>query len=173
MTCPKSPRRGATLVEMIVGCALFTVFMMLSVGMFSELTQAVKKEQNPAESLQEGRLAVLRLARHLRNCQSMVQPKIFAFLIQPTDQMMLRDQALGKTVEISLADQRLRETTYPLDYNPLTPGNTTPLKQQILCRAQNLRLESGGYQYPTRVSVELTLLDGRKVRAVTNFREAL
>lgn len=154
-------------------CALFSVFMMVAMGLFEGMTLTVKREQNPAQRMAEGRLGALAVARRLRDCQAMVRPSLRELLDTPSQRFMLRDVTKQKTVEFQVRDDVLFETYYPWLYNPDKPGLDLPEKGQRLASASSLRLISGGWRYPTRVTVELTLTDGRPVIVVTNFREAI
>lgn len=165
--------RGATLAELIVSCLLFSVFTTVALGLFSGMTRTVRREQQPAERLAEGRVAALKVARRLRNCEALVRPPLRELLGQPTSMAMLRDGVLRKTVEWKIDHGVLCETFYPYLYNPLHPGQALPEKGLRLCSARSFMLKSGGVAFPTRVTIEIVLSDGRAVRAVTNFREAI
>lgn len=165
--------RGATLAEMIVSCALFSVFMMVALGLFSSMTTTVRREQQPGERLTEGRLAALKVAQRLRNCNAFVKPTLREALTTPCESLMLRDPMRDRTVEFRLQNEVLTESYYPLLYNPNKPGEVKPEKGLRLCGASSFRLVSGGYEHPTCMTIEIVLTDGRLVQAVTNFREAI
>lgn len=147
--------------------------MVISTGMFADMTRVVRREQTPAEQLLAGRLASLKVCRRVRNCKGLITPSIKTFLSEPTESMMLRDRVAGKTVDYRVVNGQLTETLYPLDYDPTKPQNFKPTKRRTLGQARALKITSGGYAHPTRVSVEVTLPDDRVVRCVTNFREAI
>ncbi len=166
-------RRGATLIEMMVSCGLFSVFMVVSVGLFTSMTRVVSKEQQPAERLAEARVAALTIARRFRNCSAFVKPSLWQVVQHPTDRLMLRDGVLEKTVEFELVNGVLRETYYRADYDPAKPKTTEPIKSLRLTEARSFRVVGGGIAHPTRLTIELTTTDDRTVRAVTNLREAI
>jgi hypothetical protein len=165
--------RGATLAELLIVCALFSVFMTVSVGLFTSMTRVVGREQKPVERMMQGRVAVLKIARRIRNCNGLVAPKLRQLLDTPTDSLMLKDQVLAQLVDIHIDNGILRETYYPLHYDPESPQDIKPFKIRRLTPARSFQISSGGVQHPTRIVVEITLADGREVRAVSNFREAL
>lgn len=165
--------RGHTLVETLVSCVLFSVFMMVALGLFTGMTRTVHREQTPAERLLEARTAVWKCARQLRNCQALIRPGLRELLFEPSSALMLRDQVRSRTVELKVIDETLTETYYSVFYNPLVPGQERSRKGLRLCAARSFEVRSGGLQHPTRLDLRLTLPDGRMVRAVTNFREAL
>lgn len=165
--------RGTTLSELIVSCMLFSVFTTVALGLFSGMTRTVRREQQPAERLAEGRVAALKIARRLRNCEAMLRPSLRELLGQPSSTVMLRDGVLRKTVEWKVEREVLYETSYPYLYNPLDPGEARPEKGLRLCGARSFVLSSGGISFPTRMSIDIVLSDGRTVHAVTNLREAI
>jgi hypothetical protein len=165
--------RGSSLAETIISCALFSVFMVVALGLFNGMTKVVKHEQQPAERLTEGRLAALAVARRLRNCQGFVRPTLREVLAAPSEALLLRDVVKERTVELKVDNEVLFESYYPFLYDPLKPGHTAPEKALRLCGARSFRLVSGGFEFPTRVTVEIVLTDGRLVQAVSNFREAI
>jgi type II secretory pathway pseudopilin PulG len=167
-------QQGASLVEVMVSSALFSVFMMVALGLFTGMTTTVRREQQPGERLAEGRLAALAVARRLRNCQALIQPPLKDMILgASTDRLMLRDVAAQKTVELKLENTVLSESYYPFLYNPLKPDGVKPEKGLRLTSARSFQVTSGGVEFPTRVTVEIVLTDGRLVQAVTNFREAI
>jgi hypothetical protein len=147
--------------------------MMVSLGLFSNMTRVVGREQKPAERLLEGRIASLTVARRIRNCQGFVAPSFREFLGQPTDALMLRDGVLGKTVHINVVDGILGETYFSPDYDPKFPDNFKPIKRVRLTPVASFQVTSGGISQPTRIIVDITLPDKRSVRAVTNLREGI
>lgn len=167
-------KKGTTLAELLVGSVLFTVFMGISVSLFSSVTKLVSKDQGPSEQLLEGRVAVLKICQRLRNCRAMVEPPMNDLIFNSTPTLLLRDRVLGRTVRIEIQEGVLRESHYPLDYDSeAATDEVVPLKQLRLAPAHEFRVSGGGMKHPTRLVVSLTLADGRQVRATTNLREAL
>lgn len=167
-------RRGHTLVETLVSCVLFSVFMMVALGLFSSMTRTVRREQTPAEQMLEGRLAVWKCARRLRNCSALVRPTLPELLFTPASApILLRERIPRRTVEFVVLDGTLFERYYSGFYDPLDPGTEKPSKGLRMCAARSLEMRSGGAEFPTRLDLRLVLPDGRMVRAVTNFREAI
>lgn len=147
--------------------------MVISTGLFADMTRVVRREQTPAEQMLEGRLAALKVCRRMRNCKALITPAIKTFLSEPTDTLMLRDAVAGKSVDYRVINGQLTETLYPLDYDLTKPQEFKPIKRRTLGPAKTIKITSGGFAHPTRVSVEVTLPDDRVVRSVTNFREAI
>jgi hypothetical protein len=166
-------RAGHTLVEAIVSCALFSVFMLVALGLFTGMTRVVRKEQTPAEKMLEARLALWGSARRLRDCQALVRPSLRELIFQPTSALMLRDQIRGRTVELKVMDETLVEVYYSVFYDPFNPGEELPRKALRLCDARSFEVRGGGLAHPTRLDLRAVLPDGRLVRVVTNFREAI
>lgn len=163
--------RGSTLAELVVGCALFSVFMLVSLGMFTGMTRVVQTEQQPADKLLEARTNLLHVAQRIRNCEHMIEPRFRSFLTEDTDRLLLRDGVLQKTVLLEIEDGVFKETFYPLDYDPSRENE--PTDENWLGEAQKFSVTSGGWEHPTRVTIRLTTADGLELKAVTNFREAL
>lgn len=165
--------RGSTLVEMTIACALFAIFMVVSLGMFKDMTRIVSKEQGPAERTLEARSAALKVARRIRNCRSLLTPDTWTFLQRDCQTMLLQDRVLNKIVRLELENGVLSETYYPLSYDPEFPERVKPTKKLYLTQAESFRLKSGGVEFPTRVTVEIVTPDNETITAVTNFREAI
>jgi hypothetical protein len=167
-------RRGSSLIEMVVCCALFAIFMMVALGLFTGMTRVVHREQEPGERMLEARLAALVVARRLRNCQALVRPTLRELLEGRTaQQLTLREQNRGRTIELAVQDQVLAESYFSTFFDPLDPKDEKPRKALRLCSARSLRISSGGMKHPTRVAVRIDLTDGRTVEVVSNFREAI
>ena len=165
--------RGSSVAELIVACGLFSVFMLVSIGMFTGMTKVVRSEQQPAEEMLEARVALLRVTQRVRNCESFVAPKFRELLYHPTNQVLLRDQVLQQAVQLLIEDDSLMETKYPLDFDPTRPTEYKPLDKKQLTPAREFSMTSGGLEFPTRITIKIVMLDGRAVQAVTNLREAL
>jgi hypothetical protein len=163
--------RGSSLAELIVACGLFSVFMVVSIGMFTGMTRVVRTEQKPSERLLEARLALLQVTQRIRNCEAFITPKFRQILYQPTDQIILRDGLLQRAVRLVVEKNALVETQYAIDYDPTKVDEYKPLGQKHLMPASAFTLTSGGVENPTRVTISIVMLDGREVKAVTNFRE--
>ncbi len=161
------------MAEMVVACGLFSVFMVLSIGLFVSMTRLIGREQKPAELLSEGRTAALAVARRLRNCQAFVEPTLWQVLQDPTDRLLLRDSVFGRTVEFQISHGILTETYFPIDFDPKFPERFKPFKSRRLTAAKSFLISSGGVPHPTRLAVDITLSDEQKVRVITNLREAI
>jgi hypothetical protein len=163
--------RGSTLAELVVGCALFSVFMLVSLGMFTGMTRVVTTEQHPADRLLEARTTLLHVTQRVRNCEHLIEPRFRTLLTENTDRLLLRDGVLQKTVLLKIEDGVFKETFFPLDYD--SSRENKPLDENWLVEAQRFSVTSGGWGNPTRVTIRLTTADGLELKAVTNFREAL
>ena len=121
--------RGATLVDMVISCALFGVFMTVAIGLFTGMTKVVRREQKPAERLMEARVAVLKICRRIRNCREMVSPSLRELLVEgDRSVIILRDRVKRRTVKLEVADGLLTETYYPLDYDHKRADQFKPVK---------------------------------------------
>ncbi|MCA9781552.1 MAG: hypothetical protein KC800_32765 [Candidatus Eremiobacteraeota bacterium] len=164
-------RNGSTLAELVVACALFSVFMVVSIGMFTGMTKIVRTEQQPADRLLEARTALLHVVQRIRNCEHLVEPAYRSFLTRETNSLLLRDSVLQKTVHLRIEEGAFKETFFSLDYDP--DRENEPLDENWLIEARDFSVVSGGWQYPTRVTIRLTTAEGLELQATTNFREAL
>lgn len=165
--------RGSSVAELLVACGLFSVFMVVSIGMFTSMTRVVRTEQQPSERLLEARVALLRVAQRVRNCEALVSPSFRELLYRQTDRVILRDGVLRKAVQWQVEEGSLVETIYPLDYDLTRVAEYKALDRQYLMPAREFSMTSGGLEYPTRVVIRIEMTDGREVKSVTNFREAL
>lgn len=165
--------RGSTLAELVVACGLFSVFMVIALGLFSGMTRIVRTEQRPSEEILEARLALLHVAQRIRNCQALVQPVTWDLINGSSDTVCLRDRVLKRAVRLNIEDQALRETQFALDYDLEKPTEFNALKQRKLTAARRFSLLGGGIESPTRVTITIVTINGREMKAVTNFREAI
>ena len=163
--------RGSTLAELVVGCALFSVFMLVSLGMFTGMTRVVQTEQQPADKLLQARTTLLHVTQRIRNCEHLIEPRFRSFLTEDTDRLLLGDGVLQRTVLLEIENGVFKETFFPLDYDPSRENE--PTDENWLGEVQSFSVTSGGWEYPTRVTIRLTTADGLELQAVTNFREAL
>jgi hypothetical protein len=165
--------RGSSVAELVVACGLFSVFMLISVGMFTGMTRVVRSEQQPAERILEARTTLLKITQRIRNCERFVTPSFRELLDQPTHQLILRDGVLQRAVFLVVENEGLLETQYPIDYDPTRVSDYKPITIKRLMKAREFTLTSGGLENPTRVTIEIVMLDGKKVKSVTNLRESL
>ena len=165
--------RGSSVAEMVVACGLFSVFMLVSVGMFTGMTRVVRTEQQPAERLLGARTVLLRVTQRVRNCSALVTPKFRDFLNSPTDRFFVRDHVHYRAVSFSVENENLIETQYPVDYDPTQTIEVKAVGKKRLMSAREFTLTSGGFENPTRVTIAIVMPDGREVKSVTNFRESL
>lgn len=165
---------GTTLVDLVVSCALFSVFMTVAIGLFTSMTRVVSREQKPAEQMMEARVAVLKVCRRIRNCKEMVSPTLREMMTGGDQSVIiLRDRVLRRTVKFEVAEGILTETYYSLDYNHKNASQFKPIKALRLTPCREFHLQSGGFAHPTRMNVHLTTTDDRIISATTNFREAI
>ena len=166
--------KGTTLVDLVVSCALFSVFMTVAIGLFTSMPRVVSREQKPAERMMEARVAALKVCRRLRNCKEMVSPTLREMMAGgESSTILLRDQVLRRTVKLEVVEGILTETHYLLDYDHKNAAQFRPIKALRLTPCRDFSLQSGGFAHPTRLHVHLTTTDERTVQATTNFREAL
>ena len=110
---------GTTLVDLVVSCALFSVFMTVAIGLFTSMTRVVSREQKPAEQMMEARVAVLKVCRRIRNCKEMVSPTLREMMTGGDQSVIiLRDRVLRRTVKFEVAKTpgQLQDKTQPDKY---------------------------------------------------------
>lgn len=161
------------MAELLVACGLFSVFMVVSIGMFTSMTRVVRTEQQPSEQLLEARVALLRVTQRVRNCEALVSPSFRELLYRQTDRVILRDGVLRKAVKFQVENGTLVETLCPLDYDLTRLAEFKALDREHLMPAREFSMTCGGLEFPTRVVIRIQMPDGREVKSVTNFREAL
>ena len=132
--------RAATLVEIMVTLAIFSGFMTMATILFSSTFKYYRAEEGPARLKEQARVALYRVSKCLRNCDSIIEPSYVDLVADDHSYIVLRVPSNEGTRTVGYRrtlDEALEEITYANDYRPDKPETHHDISTRVVCRKVN------------------------------------